>query len=77
MQQYAASCTSVMSASVVRSVSQWASYARGRWKRATRKYMRRKASGTLHKLSDINFITLSRLRSKIIASDLAIYEFYI
>ncbi|GAA6110425.1 transient receptor potential channel pyrexia [Tachysurus ichikawai] len=44
-QQHTASRTSVMSASMVRSVSQWASYARGRWKRATLKCMRRKPSG--------------------------------
>ncbi|XP_053535569.1 transient receptor potential cation channel subfamily A member 1 isoform X2 [Ictalurus punctatus] len=44
MQQYTDSRTSVISASVVRSVSQWASYARGRWKQATCKCMRRKPS---------------------------------
>ncbi|XP_058242468.1 transient receptor potential channel pyrexia [Hemibagrus wyckioides] len=45
MQQHPSSRTSVISASMVRSVSQWASYAQGRWKRATRKCMRRKPSG--------------------------------
>ncbi|XP_076841759.1 uncharacterized protein LOC143485931 isoform X2 [Brachyhypopomus gauderio] len=33
------------SVSVVRSVAQWASYARGRWKRAARKCVRKKPSG--------------------------------
>ncbi|KAI5606908.1 polycystin-2-like [Silurus asotus] len=45
MQQHTGTSTSVRSTSVVRSVSQWASYARGRWKRATRKCTKRKALG--------------------------------
>ncbi|XP_022540699.2 transient receptor potential cation channel subfamily V member 6 isoform X1 [Astyanax mexicanus] len=36
---------SVTSASVVQSVSQWAAYARGRWKRAARKCVRKKPPG--------------------------------
>ncbi|KAL6487461.1 hypothetical protein MHYP_G00040870 [Metynnis hypsauchen] len=38
------SSASVRSASVVQSVSQWAAYARGRWKRAARKCVRKKPS---------------------------------
>ncbi|KAI4884950.1 hypothetical protein NFI96_021749, partial [Prochilodus magdalenae] len=38
------SSASVRSASVVQSVSQWAAYARGRWKRAARKCLRKKPS---------------------------------